>query len=90
MARIRISRTLAALAASLGIGLAGLSFSTPASAYPTCEARMAHKCMQDDWWQTAGYANEMECVDAQIAYWCPPFDHDGGAALPAFTGPDPA
>jgi hypothetical protein len=82
MARIMSKPTLAALAASLSIGLSGLSFSVPASAYPTCEAQMAHKCMQGDWWRTAGYSTEMECVDDQIAYWCPPFDHDGSAVAP--------
>lgn len=91
MSGIMINRTLAALVASLGIGLSVLAFPASVSAAPTCEARMAHKCMQDDWWQTAGYSTEMECVEDQIAYWCPPFDHDGNAlALRPSTGPEPA
>lgn len=77
MARIMISRKLAALVASLGIGLSGLSFSAPASASPTCEAQMFHRCNQNNWWQTVGYTSFDACFEHQVATYCPPPEYAG-------------
>lgn len=90
MARIMINRTPAALAASLGICLSGLSFSAAASAEPTCEAKMARMCNTDNYWQIAGYASANDCTYHQIEMQCPPFDHDGfEVALEPSNSPDP-